>query len=151
VRAIASGKTPYVRFDRNDYSIPHTLVRRPLTLVASDAVVRILDGDQQVSRHARSYDRGQQIEEPAHLETLAAEKRGARDHRGRNRLGAACPSATAFLSTIALHGGHLGGSTTRLLHLLDQYGAADLDAAIVEAHAAARGARRRRRESRSDS
>ena len=32
------------------------------------------------------------------------------------------------------NGGHLGGTTTRLLHLLDRYGAVDLDAAIVEAH-----------------
>ncbi len=34
VRAVRSGKTPYIRFDRNSYSIPHTHVRRPLTLVA---------------------------------------------------------------------------------------------------------------------
>jgi Mu transposase, C-terminal domain len=41
LRAVVSGKTPYVRFDGNDYSIPHTLVRRPLTLVASEHVVRV--------------------------------------------------------------------------------------------------------------
>jgi hypothetical protein len=44
VRPVVSGKTPYIRFDRNDYSIPHTLVRKPLTLLASDRLVRILDG-----------------------------------------------------------------------------------------------------------
>ena len=32
MRTVVSGKTPYVRFDRNSYSIPHTHVRRPLTL-----------------------------------------------------------------------------------------------------------------------
>ncbi len=31
LRAVHSGKTPYIRFDGNDYSIPHTLIRRPLT------------------------------------------------------------------------------------------------------------------------
>lgn len=36
VRTVSSGKTPYLRFDGNDYSIPHTLIRRPLTLVASE-------------------------------------------------------------------------------------------------------------------
>ena len=38
-RRLCAGRVrqdPYVRFDLNDYSIPHTLVRRPLTLVASD-------------------------------------------------------------------------------------------------------------------
>lgn len=131
---VASGKTPYVRFDRNDYSIPHKLVRKPLTLVASETTVRVLDGDREVARHQRSWDTRQQIEDEAHLAALAGEKRKARDHRGRNRLVAGCPSAHAFLGQIALHGGHLGGTTTRLLHLLDTYGASDLDAAIAEAH-----------------
>ena len=39
-----SQKTIYVRFDLNDYSIPPQAVGRPLTLVASDITVRILDG-----------------------------------------------------------------------------------------------------------
>jgi len=134
LRPVASGKTPYIRFDRNDYSIPHTLVRKPLTLVASAAHVRILDGDQEVARHERCWDRGQQIEHEQHLAALAADKRKAREHRGRNRLSAACPNATAFLGQVALHGGHLGGTTARLLRLLDQYGAVELDAALCEAH-----------------
>lgn len=33
-----------------------------------------------------------------------------------------------------MHGGHLGGTTSRLLRLLDEYGAGELDAAIAEAH-----------------
>jgi len=132
-RPVASGKTPYVRFDRNDYSIPHTLVRKPLTLVASDSIVRVLDGDREVARHARSWDRGRQIEREEHLAALSAEKRKAREHRGRNRLSAACPNATAFLGSVALHGGHLGGTTSRLLRLLDQYGAAELDDALDDA------------------
>lgn len=135
VRATSSGKTPYLRFDGNDYSIPHRLVRKPLTLVASDTLVRVLDGDVEVARHARSWERGRQLESEEHLAGLAAEKRRARDHRGRNRLMATCPSAEAFLQSVALHGGHLGGTTTRLLHLLDQYGPAELDVALTVTHA----------------
>jgi transposase len=131
---VSSGKTPYVRFDRNDYSIPHTFVRKPLTLVASDAMVRILDGDVEVARHERSWDMRQQIEDESHLAALSREKRKARDHRGRNRLAASCPAAHAFLVEVLRHGVHLGGTTTRLLHLLDRYGAAELDAALAEAH-----------------
>lgn len=133
VCAIRSGKTPYLRFDCNDYSIPHTLVRKPLTLVASDTRVRVLDGDTPVAVHTRSWERGQQIEEERHLEGLAQEKRRARDHRGRNRLIASCPSAQAFLEKIALHGAHLGGTSSRLLRLLDDYGAAELEFGIAEA------------------
>jgi transposase len=134
LRPVASGKTPYVRFDRNDYSIPHTLVRKPLTLAASATHVRILDGAQEVARHERCWDRGQQIEQEQHLAALAADKRKAREHRGRNRLAAACPNATAFLGQVALHGGHLGGTTSRLLRLLDEHGAIELDAALHQAH-----------------
>ena len=134
VKAIRSGKTPYLRFDGNDYSIPHTLVKKPLTLVASDRSVRVLDGDDEVARHPRCWDKGQQVENEEHLAALTEAKRKARSHRGRNRLSASCPSATAFLEAVALHGGHLGGTTTRLLHLLDQYGADELDAAIQEGH-----------------
>lgn len=78
--------------------------------------------------------RGQQIEREEHLAALLVDKRKAREHRGRNRLFSACPSATPFLAGVALHGGHLGGTTSRLLRLLDQYGSAELDAALHEAH-----------------
>jgi transposase len=44
IEQVHSRKTIYVRFDLNDYSIPPEAVGRPLTLVASDTDVRILDG-----------------------------------------------------------------------------------------------------------
>lgn len=46
----------------------------------------------------------------------------------------ACESAEPFLDKVALHGGHLGGTTTRLLHLLDQHGAPELERALAEAY-----------------
>lgn len=134
VVAVRSGKTPYVRFDRNDYSIPHTLTEKPLTLVASDLVIRVLDGDDDVAVHKRSWERGRQIEDPRHLDGLADQKRHAYEHRGRNRLMAACTSAEPFLQGVALHGGHLGGTTHRLLRLLDQYGPSEMESALGEAH-----------------
>jgi transposase len=133
VRPIVSGKTPYVRFDLNDYSIPHTLVGKPLTLIASEDLVRIADGDRVVAQHRRSYDRLQLVEDPAHLQTLAEHKRHAHELRGRDRLRTACAHAEAFLDAIALRGGHLGGTTSRLLRLLDRFGAEALDTAIANA------------------
>jgi len=38
------GKTPYVRFDLNDYSVPHTHVQRTLTVLADPHELRIVDG-----------------------------------------------------------------------------------------------------------
>ena len=138
VRPAVSGKTPYLRVDGNDYSIPHALVRRPLTLVLSETLVRVLDGQTEVARHARSYDRGQRIEQPAHLAALAREKRHAHELRGRDRLRATCAYADALLDALARRGEPLAPHTTALLRLLDQYGAAALDWALQEA--LARGA-----------
>jgi hypothetical protein len=138
LRGVSSGKTPYIRFDGNDYSIPHRLVRRPLTLLASEHQVRLLDGSTEVARHARSYDRGQRIEDNTHLAELVAEKRRAHDLRGRDRLRHACPRAEAFLDALAVRGQPLATETTRLLRLLDQVGAPALEAALTEA--LARGA-----------
>jgi hypothetical protein len=77
MEAVRSHKTIYVRFDLNDYSIPPEAVGRPLTLVASDTVVRILDGTAEIARHQRSYDRPQLVLEPAHQEALLNSKRKA--------------------------------------------------------------------------
>jgi hypothetical protein len=64
-------KTPYIRFDLNDYSVPHTLVRRTLTVLASEKTVRVLsDQNDVVAQHERSYDKGKQIEDMAHLAKL---------------------------------------------------------------------------------
>jgi hypothetical protein len=41
---VHSGKTPYIRFDLNDYSIPFRYVCRTLTVIASQTTVRIADG-----------------------------------------------------------------------------------------------------------
>lgn len=137
-RWVTSGKQPYIRFDRNDYSIPHHLVGKPLVLVATEDEVRITNGSHVFATHRRSWDEKQVIEDPAHIEELAREKRRAHDLRGRDRLRAACLSADPFLEALAVRGEHLGGQVTRLLRLLDSYDAAELEAALKDA--LARGA-----------
>ncbi|MGC3998032.1 MAG: IS21 family transposase [Anaeromyxobacter sp.] len=138
VRSVVSGKQPYIRFDRNDYSIPHYLVGKPLVLTATEEEVRITNGSYVFASHARSYDEKQVIEDPAHIEELAREKRRAHELRGRDRLRASCPSADAFVEALAQRGEHLGGQVSRLLKLLDRVGPAELEIALKDA--LARGA-----------
>jgi transposase len=128
-----SGKRPYLRFDGNDYSIPHTLVRKPVTLVTSDKVVRVLDGDKLVAQHARCYDRRRRIEDPAHLQGLIDHKRAARQVTGRDRILSVSKHADGFYQQLALRGANIGAVTSRLLRLLDTYGAQTLDYALGEA------------------
>ena len=131
--AVQVGKTPYVRFDLNDYTVPHTRVRRTLSVLADDRHVRVFDGAKEVASHPRSYDSGQQIEEPAHIQALVEHKRRAHAHRGVDRLGAAAPTSATLLKHAAERGHNLGAITAALLRLLDRYGAAALQAAISQA------------------
>jgi hypothetical protein len=55
--AVSVGKTPYVRFDLNNYSVPHTHVRRVLTVFADPNEVRVVDGGVVLACHRRGYDR----------------------------------------------------------------------------------------------
>ena len=126
------GKTPYVRFDLNDYSVPHDHVRRVLTVIADEKVVRVVDGPDLVATHARSFQRAQRIEDPRHIEALVDEKKNARQGRGIDRLTFAVPIATTLLHKIAERGFPLAGSTRRLERLLDTYGAKELTIAIEE-------------------
>src|SRR5213080_3096523 len=70
IEAVRSHKTIYVRFDLNDYSIPPEAVGRPLTLVASDTSVRILDGAREIAHHPRTYDRHKLVLDPVHQEAV---------------------------------------------------------------------------------
>lgn len=128
-----SGKTPYVRFDLNDYSIPHSHVRRVLTVIAKIDTVSILDGIEVVANHPRSYEKGAQIEDENHIAALSAEKKQARLHRGQDRLAQAIPSSRLLLQKAAERQYNLGSIVSELLTLLDRYGAAELEASVQEA------------------
>lgn len=131
-REVTVGKTPYVRFDRNDYSVPHTLVHRPLVVLASLDTVRVLHGSEEVARHPRCFDKGAAVTDEAHVAALTDTKAKAREHRGMNRLTHAAPSTRALLERLAERGKNLGGCTSRLLLLLDTHGAEALEAAVQE-------------------
>lgn len=127
------GKTPYVRFDLNDYSVPYQHVRRTLVVVASQDTVRVLDGAEVIAAHERCWDRGQQIEDEAHVAALVDAKARARRGRALDRLTRAVPHAERFMVCAAERGGNLGNITARLLAILDAVPAAELDAAVAEA------------------
>lgn len=133
IEAVHSHKTIYVHFDLNDYSIPPEAVGRPLTLAASDTLVRILDGAVEIARHPRTYDRNQAVLDSAHKEVLLKLKRKAFHATPAGRLEQAVPESTTFLDLAFAQGESAGRQTAQLLKLLDQYGPTALRRAIVEA------------------
>ena len=150
-------KSPYLRFDLNDYSIPHTHVGRPLEILATLERVRVVDGLDTIADHPRSFSRGEQIEVGAHINALIAHKRAGREHRALDRLHHAAPGSKKLYMLAAEHGVHLGVLTRGLLQILDTHGADELAQAIeaavaenaahlsavrhfIDQHTAARGA-----------
>jgi transposase len=133
VESVCSRKTIYVRFDLNDYSIPPEAVGRPLTLLASDTSVRILDGTVEIARHPRSYDRRQQVLDPAHQEAVLKLKRKAFGATAAGRLEQVVPESRILLDRAFAQGESAGSQTAQLLKLLDEFGSAALRRAIVEA------------------
>ncbi len=127
------GKTPYVRFDGNDYSVPHNYVRKALMVTATPEEVRIFFQNKQIAAHPRCFLYNQQIEDPQHLEELTAWKRQSSKHRGMDRLYRAVPQIEVLLVRLAERGFNLGSATGSYLRLLDHYGAEDLAEAVAEA------------------
>jgi len=130
---VAAGKTPYVRFDLNDYSIPPTYVRRQLTVLADTQRVRIVQAHTVLAEHPRSYDRGAQIEDPAHIQELVDRKRAARRHRATDELVRAVPAINELLVQAAARGHNLGSITVSLQRLHQHYPLVELAAAVDEA------------------
>jgi transposase len=133
LETVCSRKSIYIHFDLNDYSIPPEAVGRPLTLIASDVSVRLLDGAREIASHPRTYDRGQQALDPRHREAVLALKRKAYHSTPSGRLETAVPESKTLLDLAFAAGESAGAQTAQLLKLLDEYGPSTLRRAILEA------------------
>ncbi|MCL2824785.1 MAG: IS21 family transposase [Polyangiaceae bacterium] len=128
---VHSGKTPYVRFDLNDYSIPHDRCRRALTVFATENRVRIVDNAEQIAEHERSWGKGHQIEDTAHILELVERKKQAARSRHIDRLIHACPSSRSLFKLVADQGATLRSLVSGMDKLLSQFGPKMLESAIA--------------------
>jgi hypothetical protein len=125
-------KTAFIRLDTNRYSVPAVYARRTLTSAVDDRFVRVLDGAQEVARHPRCWGRHQVIELRVHREALVAEKRKARDLKGRDRLHAEVPEIDPLIERWVDAGRNVGSMVGSTIQLLDAYGPAILREAVSE-------------------
>jgi hypothetical protein len=78
--AVSVGKTPYVRFDLNDYSVPHTHVRRDPDRAGRSRPVRIVDGPQISPAIRAATTRASRSKTPPMSRRWSRGKRAARQH-----------------------------------------------------------------------
>ena len=82
-----------VSVDSNHYSVPAEYAGANLTLKTYPDRICIYHGEKLIARHARSYDRNKDIEDPDHPKELIAQRKKARDQKIFMRFLALCPNA----------------------------------------------------------
>jgi hypothetical protein len=95
--------------------------------------VRLCHETEEVAAHLRCYDADFTVEARAHVAGLVAAKRQAAGLTRRDRLRQAVPAVATLFERLAVRGEPLGPHVTRLHALLDDYGAAELAAAVATA------------------
>lgn len=124
-------KTPYVRFDLNDYSVPHLYVNKTVQILACENQVRILHDGEQIAEHKRSYGKGRDIENIEHIKALL-KNRGAAILGGRKHfVYTAMAAAQDFLKRLVERGFHLPTAFKKIYNLSLFYEADDIDHAMV--------------------
>jgi len=132
VLSVTADKTASVRFDTNLYSVPPVAAGKALTLVASDTLLRVLDGALEVARHPRCWGRRQLIELPEHRAEILRLKRAAQELKGRDRLRALIPAIDALYGRWIEAGRSLRHTTAFANRLLDLYGEAIFTHAVTD-------------------
>lgn len=130
---VTAGKTPYIRFDLNDYSIPYHFVGETLIVRASPEQVRIYHGMQEVASHSRSYGRAALVQDEKHILELKNYKQSARTHSDTHYLLNLTPSAENIFASLALSGEPLRSAVRDFISLLELYGPAALENAMQQA------------------
>lgn len=138
-RVVRSGKVPFIRFDRNDYSIPFELVGQPLSLSADFTHVVISNQARLVARHERSFSAGEKIINQGHFAGITASRPGAETVAARHYLTKLIPESVPLFSLMVERGVGIGPATAKLFELMQTYGGPILKAAIAQAVARSYG------------
>lgn len=123
VTPVRVDKTASVRLATNLYSVPPTYAGGALTLVADDDVVRLLDGNVEVARHARSWGRHQRIDDLEHRRVLLEERPAAGGAPVRDQLFVEAPELKTLFARWVERGRNVGAMTSRTKKLRELYGA----------------------------
>jgi transposase len=85
-----------ITLDTNRYAVPAHYAGQALTLRTYPDRLCLYHGDTLIARHARRYDRFQDVEDPDHPKPLLEQRKKARDHQLFRRFLALSPRAEAY-------------------------------------------------------
>jgi transposase len=127
--------SPHARidFDGNRYSVPPQCVRRPITIRANRAELRLLHEGQVVAQHVRSYERGQLLVLPEHRLAALTLRQRPTQQALEQEFDAWGPEARAFHLGLNSRPVKSSVHVRRLLNLAQLYGRTPVLAAISQA------------------
>jgi len=125
------GKTPYVRFDCNDYSVPAKFVGKIVEVQACTEWVHVALGVERVTTHPRSYGKGLTLEHDDHLKEVLQSKQRAKKHSDLHRLKTLYPQIDVFLELVSSKDGSVVGKIRQIQQLEREYGPAYLSSAMA--------------------
>lgn len=129
-KMVSIGKTPYARYDLNDYSVPAEYVMQKLQVVASEDYIEFYDGPNKVASHERSYSRQEIIEKSEHIDKIIENKKRAKKGTALHKILSLVPDVQYFLEILANRGENTGSAVNSLIKMIDTYGANLLSQAI---------------------
>ena len=129
---VSVGKTPYVRIDTNEYSVPPGYCRESLVVKLSSRKVRVFSGSTLVAHHERNWSKHKTINNQEHIQETKRLKTRGQESSELASLQAACPSTEDILRLLIGQGEPIGRSTSQLFQLLYEYGASELECVMQQ-------------------
>jgi transposase len=133
VEGTGANKSFRVTFDRNRYSVPWRLASQQVLVRADDDEVRIFLATKQIAAHIRSWKVGEDIEHPSHKQALLEHKpRALAAGTLPPALGALAETGRSYFKLLAAGSRSIHRETTRLVFLVELFGASETTSAIAE-------------------
>jgi transposase len=122
-----------VSFEGNRYSVPARFAGSQVTLKAYPDRLCLYHGEELIARHARSFDRNQDIEDPDHPKALLAQRRHARDAQVLKRFLGLSPLAAKYHAGLLERRGNALAHVRKIVALAEIHGDEAVQRAMADA------------------
>jgi len=129
VLAVRANRQFRVTLESNRYSVPARYAGQQVILKIYPDRLCVYHGEELIARHARSFERHLDIEDPDHPKALVAQRRHARDAQVLKRFLALSPLASKYHAELLQRRGHAIAHVRKIVALADIHG----DDAVVRA------------------
>jgi transposase len=135
VHSVRASSRFRVSYDTNRYSVPAEYAGAILTLKVFADRLCIYHHEKLIARHARCYERYQDLEDPDHPKALLAQRHNAREQKLLGRFLALCPCAEAYYQALAQRRLNPRHHVQKIVALSEIYGTEAVARAMEDAFA----------------